>query len=192
MHTPRLHPNQLGCRLGICSNCSRIYPVFGWRHAKQLPAVLLILEDTSQHLQGLSTTVNLRKPRPVLCCTVLHIQLGFRACAALCISVPAGWPWPAHSRGTCRQVPLRTSDYATRMALPLSKSSYVNILSVWQLKWRPELFSFNKSLYLKSNKWAFSTDRSAWHAARQSEDHSIQVSCIWRDVRQPVLFSLSL
>lgn len=87
---PRLHPNQLGCRLGICSKCSRIYPAFGGRYAKQLPAVLLILEGTSQHLQELSTTVDLRKPRPVLRCTVLHIQPGLQACAVLSVSVSAG------------------------------------------------------------------------------------------------------
>lgn len=88
MHTPRLlPPNQRGCRLGICSDCSRIYPVLGQSSMQSsfLQRCLFCLICTSSS-GGSAPRITWGSPglcHAALCCTY---GLGFGL--ALCCTAP--------------------------------------------------------------------------------------------------------
>lgn len=77
----------------------------------------------------------------------------------------------------CKQLPLRTGNHTTCVALPLSESagsSHENICSVGQKKQRIELFTCKK-FYKSSNEQNWVTlpaDMSAQHAIRGWEAYS--------------------
>lgn len=117
-----------------------------WQSVVMLTGRALCTEESVIH-----QTVNPTTPRPVLCCALQRVQLGFQGVLCCTNSSAQGQTQPTHCNGVaCRQLPLDTSDYTSCVALPVSKSmgksSHVSILSVWQHKLLLELFPCEKSL----------------------------------------------